>query len=76
MTYTAEAKDLRPGDAIDALPIVIEYGGDGLHAALYEYYVTESVMPAESVGGRRAVVLYTDQGSWKIPADFEVEVLQ
>lgn len=74
MNAMTKVKDLRPGMLVDAFPLAMRFGGDATGLE-FELVSVECVAPADPVDGVAAVVLYTDGGSWKLPADYEVEVV-
>ena len=73
------ASRLRDGDTIDLHPVVVRYDdfeNVEYHPSQYEYAMVDGdPAPAEAVDGREAVLLCTDLGNYKVPANFEVEVI-
>lgn len=74
MTIKSRVSDLREGMLVDAFPVALRFGGDATRAE-HELAFVECVTVAIPVDGVESVVLYTDSGSWKLPADYEVEVV-
>lgn len=74
MTHKSRVSDLREGMLVDALPLALRFGGDATGLE-FELASVECVAPAEPVDEVQSVILYTDGGSWKLPADYEVEVV-
>lgn len=84
MTFVIPAKRIKQFDFIDLVPIIEDYGneldefshGYKLNAASNDYARVLGTRKARNRTMGDGVVLYTDQGSYTVPDDYQINAIE